>query len=309
MQRLTAIDGRNPLGFLAALGAAAALDAPLSWQYEVPRWTPTLHVPADESVADRLYELLKDTPFAYRLSGIDATPFDDLKAPKSSGSRKRSMTPSAFAACLDDFTRLPEALERPFSCRATQQLAALTCATARNFKTGDWTLSATRTVSGQTAWLANLRAIVEGTQRGDLHRALFERWQYRPNPKTSFDPDTYLQNIGENVGGLGAVSEIGAERLALEAMRLLVTGVKATRLTTRGMSRTSSCEAFIWPLWDEPLLPAAAGMLLDHSMLYENELRVLRKWARVTGVSVIFRAEVFTYGQGYRTLLRPEQRF
>jgi hypothetical protein len=298
---LNGIDGKNPLGFVAALGVVACVGGRLQWQAREAGWVPVITGldPAREtpvSLADELYRKLNPMPYAYRLASDAELPYDDFKertADERIGSKRkqatiRAVTESALRAAIASMAGEPVELER---------IAAHTCVVAlRNQKIS---VTEVRSVSGQVRYLANLRSIVEQAKRDDIYRALFERWLYRPGPKLGLDPDGYIENVAWNVGKLGSVSEIGAERLALEGLRGLPTSVSRGRLVTRGYRG----QRFRWPLSSAPRTFRTTSDLIGSSHLFDKPDQ-LRAWMAAHEVAEVNESEVFRYGQGYKTL-RP----
>jgi hypothetical protein len=300
---LSAIDGKNPLGFVAALGVIASLGGKLHWRAHGSAWLPIvseLDASIDEPnrLADALYEHLHPDrmPFAYTLAIGDELPYDDFKAKKSQtlGSKRRSrevriVTEEVFRRALD------ACIDRPDE---QQRLAAHTCAVALR----EGAVTAVRSVSGQVRYLSNLRAVVRATKREDIERALFGKWQYRQGtPKLGLDPSTFVGNVPIDIGQLGSIGEIGAERLALEGLRALPTSIHNGHLVTRGYDHNGS--HFRWALSAVPRsLPTSSDLLAAPQILSEGES--LRAWMRANGVAAVFKSPVHSYGQGYR-VLRP----
>lgn len=303
---LTGIDGRNPVGFLAALGVVASIGGRLHWITRGAAWTPivsdiTADFDSPDALANELYRCLIHIPFAYRFASEGERPYDDFREKKAeedtTSKRKqsviRTVTEDTLRDAIEAVADKPDELER---------IAAHTCVVALRKEKPE--ITAVRSVSGQTRYLTNLRAIVNRTSLADLYRALFERWKYAQNPKLGLDPDGYVENVAWDVGQLGSISEIGAERLALEGLRGLPTSISRGRLVTRGYDREQRC--FRWALSSAPRSFRASSDVLGSRHLHSKG-EELQSWMSSHAIAEVNESEVYRYGQGYKTL-RPAVR-
>jgi hypothetical protein len=322
---LVGIDGRNPLGFVAALGVTAAIGCRLRWGRDGQRQVPVLvdlppHLENHEALIAALAESLRDIPYAYRLADSEDEWYDDFrggdgKAESEESRASRNGTPASKGTREEDEEEREEdegagvrvvkeeifraALAR---CEADQaeleRLTAHTCAIALR---GERPMTTeVRSVSGQTRYLSTtLRGIVTGARPEDLRRAMFEQWTYRDGPKLGLDPNGFVGNITVDVSKLGSICEIGAERLACEGLRALPTSMQNGTLLTRGYTRDGS--AFRWPVWERPYTLREASALLGSRALFTDTTKPralprLRNWMAAYGIASIYESPVKRYG-------------
>jgi hypothetical protein len=310
-ERLTGIDGQNPLGYLAALGAWLALssttiglniDQPLlKWSRDGAAWRPVLLIPPGIDALDGIWRGLQGAESAYE---FDAPLKDDF--------RRKSLSP-------EEASRVLFMASQDASAQAVlERIVAHSPCSAPNAKGNGLDGTAFRMVSGNIAYFRNLRKIIKEACFDDVRRALYEGWSYRETSKTSLDPQTYLENIGIDIGALGAIAEAGAERLAVEGFRLYPTFPRAFgRPGTRGFIFIAGSdpekprwhEYFVWPIWERAWSLATADAVLGVKYLYRNggrDQREGQRWICAAGIVVRFASRVQMYGQGYRRLERPQ---
>ena len=300
---LEAIDGANPLGFLAAMGTVrlAALCWPkanitLSWK-RAARWTPTLSG-APISDEQSLCAALRDAPsapveqFAPLGKNITVSP-DQFRqftaaARRSASSGDRRLADFAVAFGCED---CPD--ERNNRIRFTQLC----------FITG----------SGHQDFLGTMTALKEQTTADNLYEALFGGWQGRDKSLAfRWDPGDareYALRWGDP-SKEGAWSTWGANRLALEALPFFPTQPQARQLITTGFTSrwrkgVGRKDEFTWPIWAGPLGCDEIRSLLALSELQEESPG--REEIQARGVQEIFRATRVRIGQGanFKVSFRP----
>lgn len=309
----TAVDGGNPLGFLAAIGALRTLSLlcpqdsiRLSW---VDRgcWRPVLCAPSIgsiDAISDRLATALME------MRGHRAFAFaNDLEVPP------------------DDFRQF--ALEAALSSSATNRtwpdfVAAFGCEATLAEKNGKTVIEDTdfRTMSGSghQHFLAFLRNIVDRTDATHIRKALFEPWRYDDpveNQTMRWDPvdDQRYALRWRNPSGDPSRRQrgtmLGANRLAIEALPLFPTVPTQAGLSTTGFrGKTSRHCVWTWPIWE-----CDASMDVVRSLLSSPELQLLqapapgdmvaktrkmnqmRQRLRSLGVVAVFRSQRLTLGK------------
>ncbi|MGH9525723.1 MAG: type I-G CRISPR-associated helicase/endonuclease Cas3g, partial [Terriglobales bacterium] len=207
---LAAIDGANPLGFLAALGTLRLLELTdssmgvrLAWARSGTAWRPKLFGPADR--ADVL-RLLAAAPWAPAAAMSAAMGLDLTVTPRAfrafavtaAGDRLCAAFAAAFGsdACVEE--RLDRIERTPFC-----------------FITG----------SGHQHFLGTIAALALGVTPDHLTDALFGEWRADRKNSMRWDPADAAEYALRAVdpGPEGAEAVWGANRLAIEALPLFAT--------------------------------------------------------------------------------------
>jgi hypothetical protein len=328
MDEMPGIDGRNPLGFLAALGVLTIVGGKLGWRRAtsngVVGWTPFLVRDGDDrplvaTVVEALGIAPPRPPVSKKggrppLSApprnaipfglcLAERPFDDFKGDEEgSAGGVRFATAQTLRAALQHASA-PE-IERIVSHAAVTVVS----------KKGGPATSVVRSLvaGGQVRYLKTLREIAETVGPQDIEEAIAGPWRYRKgSKKTSLDPYSLIENVGKEVTELGAVSAIGAERLALEGLRSLPTAPHGRYVVTRGFLKRS----LRWCLWDHPLSLGAIRVLLGTRSMYttdrdqDRERESLADWAASTGVVAIYECAKFQQSKNYARLRRTQTLF
>lgn len=292
------IEGSNPLGFLAALGAFRLLD--LVWPKSGIRlrwvrdggWRPEalglpvegeaelcriLHEQAPWAPLDAFEGLGKNLTVPRRLfAGVVRKTIDGA----DSGDRRAADFAAAFGCeVLDDQDK--DRIRYTDLC----------------FITG----------SGHQDFLGTARGLEQSVQPGHLREALFGPWR-RADAKLSmrWDPEDAkeyaLRWRDPSIGGVSSVW--GANRLAFEALPLFPV-VAADAARTIGFRRRRREHDFTWPIWTEPAsLDTVRGLLGLRTFGEDNPNR---SDLRAMGVGEIFRAQRVRIGQGanFKVSFRP----
>jgi hypothetical protein len=293
---LSGIDGANPLGFLAAVGALRLLDsrqpaARLHWNLD-GGWRPVLSRVDPEP--DRLVAALMDCKAfpAEVLSriGSDLTVSREafvefVKIVEEHMVESGDRVPADFAAAFGS-----EAFEDPKKGVIER--------TDFCFITG----------SGHQHFVGTAEALLQQTTLDHLRRALFLPWD-RADKKLSFrwDPADAAEYAlrWSDPGPEGASSMWGANRLAIEALPLFPTHPTADGLATTAFRFASREDQFTWPVWTAPASIGTVRSLLSLKELSEDSAD--RKKLAAMGIAEVYRARRVRIGQGanFKVSFRP----
>jgi CRISPR-associated endonuclease/helicase Cas3 len=295
---LPGLDGSNPLGFLAALGAlvvcnrlARAKDRPswlgcappISWGSGNHPHTPVLHFaaappsPADfaEFLAECFAKSVESHSAAWAVEALSAK--DDLRV-------------GVIRTCC----RFRAEGERPF----LDWVTALFCEVAPN------AASQLQTVR-KDYLLGNLRSVMGRTTAVHLQRSLFSAWDYADaldNQSLHWEPTEDRRHAYQwhmpsgdptrkKRGGM-----LGANRLALEAWPLFPSFPAGERVATRGFRGIRAYDTFFtWPLWNCPLGVDAITSIVSLQAL-QNEEPHHRDFSHCN-VSIAFRLQRILVGK------------
>ena len=290
---LKGLDGGNPLGFLAALGAlqsATAMepagDWRMWWQQDDGPWHPTLAgmtgLPADQLVA-RLADYLHDADNEALEIGKNLT-----------------ISPDTFRELAQNAQDSAEYAHR----RRADFIAAFGCETTADAKGKVIQDTALRTMAGagHQHFLDTMRQTVRQTGAEHLRRSLFEPWERKDRRLgLRWDPDEARRYAfrWREPSGEPATTERGANRLAIEALPLLPTAIggrgRQTLQTTGFKAERGRGVDFSWPLWTCPVTIATVA-----SMLRLEELRRQEpdhgKLAPL-GIAAVYRSQRVTEGK------------
>ena len=245
---LNGLNGGNPLGFLAAVGAFIALHGRfpgvcLGWKVTGAGWRPVI-VGCGERQEDFLKNLSETMQHApTNVFGIDnCLPF---MADKFSKELERACRHASTA-----------------NRRAVDFLASfgidLYPDEKKNFQYTKFRM-VRRADSVGNGFLAYARKIREDTDQDHLKRAIFDVWDYQDNGRCSlrWDPAEYQryalrwQDPSQSRSGI----MLAAYSLAIESLQILPTLLRGEKAETTGFRRFNSREYFVWPIWT-PMLKA-----------------------------------------------------
>jgi len=291
--RLGAIDGTNPLGWMAALGAMVALattreadvsEPRLRWEYR-GCWTPILYGADEEQVVERCLQDLR------RTSGNPA--FLELHYQKDGkGALQRDLKPPP-----EFYRQYLESLARA-SDRAGLALAAgFATDVAVDKSKGNTKPTALHFTCGQQQFLTIADQLAEQLQEADLHEALFEGWHYERERKTfMWDASTYrdyaLRADKPSNAKKGTVP--GADWLAFRALQALPCAPNGTAILTTLCRGSGNNIRMHWPIWEPSLTLHEIRSLLSLGSLMS--LTQLDREAR--GIIAVFDAAVVRSDQG-----------
>jgi hypothetical protein len=298
---LPGLDGRNPLGFLAALGTLALAyraypeqTVRLSWCKDSGGWRPQLHFRHRET-ADGFLDKLSTAQLLSRVSpAFDLG--DDLDLPLAQFRQAALVALDGGSAgdrtCLDFFSA--------FGSEAVE-------AKSNGKTTGTISDTAFRTMSGagHQHFLKTTRTLCADTTVEHIKKALFARWTYddpAKNHTMRWDPADDVRyalrwtNPSDDKDRADRGSVWGANRLAIESLVLFPTVPRGSRLVTTGFTEFPRPDtAFTWPMWAAPV-----GIDVVRSLLALEELRFRSPNQSVLerrGVVAVFRSTRFTQGK------------
>lgn len=295
---LTGLDGSNALAYMAALGTLRVLEMAwpaqgvrMSWRARAS-WLPVVHVDRpcgeDELIA-ALHSQLE------RMIGHPALAVDDdLKlAPE----RFRVFAQDMLEAFRDSGDRVGADFAAAFGCEATMDKECIQD-------------TALRFGAGQQRFLKALRYLAEKTDESHLRRALLQEWAYEdPPPSMRWDPeDDRRYALRWKKPSDDQIRTVrGANRLAVEALPMLSTAPRGTRLETTGFRGRGSLDTFwTWPIWEPPLSCAVVRSVLSLAVLqqmepgYEGDMDMqdgLRGALRRMGIIEVYRSQRLTIGK------------
>lgn len=260
---LPALEGTNPLGFLAALGvldalAKAAPAVTLRWTDEL---VPTAIIGGFDGDVDGLLDRLDHDRDEWESSPLlafpEAAPLPDAKP----GEKK-----------LRDWFEFLSA--GPSEVAATH----LNAIVAEFAFDGGGKAKPTHLhfTAGQQQWLAMVRALIAGVDRERLREAVCGPWRYdSPLPSLSWD------SRGERVYALRATNPSNVKRLGVPGADWLAFRGLAFYPVARISNglRTTACDAawkasaFRWPLWRVPVTRRVARSLVADETLVSQRRR------------------------------------
>jgi hypothetical protein len=289
---LTGIDGKNPLGFLASLGALNALAdgaknghprPKLQWR-SVGTYRPVLvDGPDRDQLLDTL--MLDRERFAvepvldlrYRKGG-DGAEAHDLKPP-----------PEVLVKYL-------RALVASGEKRSLALAAALATDVAVD-NNGNAKPTALHFTAGQQEWLAMVSELRKGVTREDLEEALFGPWRYsRALPVLQWDNSQSRSYAlrARNPSTEKKLGVPGADWLAFRGLSFVRVAPVGDRVLTTGCRGGWTTGFFRWPIWTAPLTRAVVSSLISSPELFYAESRSLR----LRGVPMVFESAIERTDQG-----------
>jgi CRISPR-associated endonuclease/helicase Cas3 len=298
MVALSALDVRNPVAFLAALGAlrlasdGAETPITLHWERCSGTWTA---VCSGESIGDP-EALIATVACGHEMRDLDAELGWESDIMKLDRDEVRRLL----------VERLPN--EEP--ARATLWPAAVVAACLSELptvpSTGNVPYTPLRLIPyrGRAQFLTSTRRLSEsGRLQDDLRSALFEPWRYSKGVnRLSWDPGAtlsaraYTAQAPTDFGPLGVA---GVMLLAVAALPLfpLLPATRGTSCRGFGMKR----DRFIWPVWNQPASIRAVRVLLGMPMLAQDVKPDEQLLAR-HGIAMRMEAQVSRFGAEGRVL-------
>jgi hypothetical protein len=306
---LDALDGANPLAFLAAIGTLRVLTRVfpeyrprLSWEQQLGAWHPLLWTaePLDRTrICDELCN-----------NGLDLSSMfsEDLLAATVSVSPKNKKGEASWK----DKLKFPVSSFRDF-CGATSEslspsvefAAAWAGETAPTVE--DSSVFALRTrfdfTAGQQAFVGMLRELKDSCGPADLERSLFTGWCYSARA-VSMRWDTQdekwqyaLQSSDPTRSDNPPIADRGANFLAVEALPLFPL-VPNRGAGQAGFEGKGDARCWSWPIWNFP-----AGLDTVRSLV-AVPLTDSTKWPGVSrreiGVSAVFQSRIVMPSGRYR---------
>lgn len=290
---LRGIDGSNPLGFLAAVGAARLLPGVrLGWSVEAGVWRPTLwaaEIETEELLSAQLAERTRVKPAAVEILGKNLT-----------------VAPEVFGAYMEEVERLGRHGEPAAGAYATA-FANEMCVDVKKNRI-EYTNLSFITGSGHQDFVTTVVRLSEAVDAGHIGEALFGPWE-RKDKSLSFrwdpqDAAEYALCAGDP-SKEGAWTVWGANRLAFEALPLFPVQPTRRGLRTTGFREEKYPEEFSWPMWE-----GAVGVDTMRALFAYGELQAdspNRAEFAAMGIGEVFRAPRVRIGQGanFKVSFRP----
>jgi hypothetical protein len=289
---LTGLDGKNPLGFLAALGALDAIDdgvndnalAPkLAWR-AAGTFRPML---VDGPDRETLLDLL-----VADLQSFAAEPALELRYRKrGEGSEAHDLKPPP-----EEFVKYLRALVASDAKRSLAFAAALATDVAVD-NNGSTKPTALHFTAGQQEFLAMVDALRKGVTRDDLCEALFGPWRYaRALPVLQWD-NSQARDYALRAGDPSKEKKTGvpgADWLAFRGLPFIRVAPIRDRIATTGCRGGWKTGFFRWPIWTGALTRPVVSSLLTSPELFEADPRILRP----RGVALVFESAIVRTDQG-----------
>ncbi len=287
---LAGLDGSNPLGFLAAVGAfriTSALRSDTVMQWEIGRgtWVPRLF--SSTMRMDDLVRLLIEG-----IRSLGPSPWDiDARLPFDPGKLRDAQI---------DAIKVASSLNRNIVDHLTALGVASITDRSGNFR--DTSLRLVRSGdSGGNGLLAYARRIFSETTEIDISKALTEAWDYQDeNCAMRWDPmeNKAYANQWTDPSNQKTLSVRGANCLALAAMSVFPTVPKSNTVQTVGFHRKNRKEFLTWPIWSVPISINTAKSLISSRLLHE--VQPDQREAHSRGISAVYRCERKMTSKYYR---------
>lgn len=285
---LTGLDGSNPLGYFAALGALEALtdvglDVRLAWEYR-GTWTPVLGLPGDDDGLDRVIEAIRTD--RHRVS------VDPSLALEYGGKRDLKPPPAVFRSFLEGVS----ARSTPHSRIGADFACAFATEVVLDQQGKGVKPTALHFTAGQQLFLAMVRDLAEGVTDDDVREALIGPWTYsRPLPILGWDATSTRAYAlrASNPSGDKKLGVPGADWLAFRGLVAHPSFPRRGRVDTVGCSGSWKHGTFEWCLWVSPLPRDAVRSLvrLDHGRRSAAE-------RDACGIGVVFSSQISRSEQG-----------
>ncbi len=295
---LSGLDGSNPLGFLAAVGALRVItlsnresDWRLTWTMRAGTWVPSISGRKMLS-KQSLIELLEN---ALCLKS----------APEFNFAKNLNVSPACFKQVAGQAVCNASLQDR----RYADFVASFGCelVTSGDRKSIQDTALRTMSGAGHQHFLGTIKKLIKETKAHHLCRTLFHTWDYSDEKLgLRWDPeeDRRYALRWDNPSGDKIKSMWGANRLAVEALPLLPTApVGQQRLQTTGFAPDAKPAEFSWPIWSIDLGSEIVGSLLALSEIQKPQPN--RSRLHDMGVVEVYRSQRITVGK-YRNFTRAQ---
>jgi hypothetical protein len=299
---LRALDGANPLAFLAALGTLRLVhlkdpdaQVKLRWERLSGAWRPRLQ--GLDLNEDDLCELLISASWAPVERFVEGI------------GKNLTVTGDTFKEFAKGALEAATRSDQP-DRRMADFAAAFGCETCINKKDLDrieYTDLCFITGSGHQDFLGTISALAAKVTKEHLNDALFGKWRPEKGLSMRWDPSDAAEYAlrWDDPGPKGAWAVWGANRLAAEALPYFPVMPCAGGLRTTGFTYRDKRHEFTWPIW---VRSATFGAI--RSLLSLAELRNLtpeRHALQLMGIEVTYRAQRVRVGQGanFKISFRP----
>jgi hypothetical protein len=289
---LTGLEGRNPLGFLAALGTLNVVADAIQPGHAKPmlRWTSMgTYRPVLVGAPDReaLLDLLVSDTASFKgepalqlryTKGDDGPEAHDLKPPPGEYVRYlRSLVASGGERSL--------AFAGSFATDVAVDNNGNTKPTALHF------------TAGQQEFLAMVDELREGVTREDFREALFGPWRYaRALPVLQWD-NSQARDYALRAGDPSKEKKQGipgADWLAFRGLTFLRVAPIGDRIATTGCRGGWKTGLFRWPMWTAALPREVVASLVTSPEIFEMAPRVLLG----RGIPIVFESGIGRTDQG-----------
>jgi hypothetical protein len=260
---LPALEGTNPLGFLAALGVLDALAkatpaVTLCWTGEL---VPTAVIGGFDGDVDGLLDRLDHDREEWKSSPLLAFPAAAPLPDAKPGEKK-----------LRDWFEFVTA--GPSEVAATH----LNAIVAEFAFDGGRKAKPTHLhfTAGQQQWLAMVRDLIAGVDRERLREAVCGPWRYdSPLPSLSWDSrgERVYALRGRNPSGVKRLGVPGADWLAFRGLAFYPVARATSGLRTTACDAAWKTSAFRWPLWRVPVSRRVARSLVADEALVSQRRR------------------------------------
>ncbi len=284
---LTGLDGTNPLGFMAALGAldvAHEVDPTscLAWR-EYGSWQPTLRSGLDR---DELLDAVLADRDSWRADPVIGVEYDgkrDLKPP-----------PSLWR----------EYVRARLSTRRSLDFASAFATDVATDNKGNIKPTALHFTAGQQTFLGMVWGLIDAVTREDVEEALFGPWRYvRELPVLQWDA-TATRDWALRAGDPSKDKKAGvpgADWLAFRGLRFFQCVPVRDRVVTTAIGGGWKTGYLRWPLWTRPLGIDAVktALRLPELACQEERARIAgRRALRARGIAAVFESSIRRSDQG-----------
>lgn len=285
---LCALDGSNPLAFLAALGTLRLLHLSqpetgiqMHWKRSGGFWRPALSgLEADE---ERLCERLINAQWA---------PVDRFEQIGKNLTVPRDTFKPFVEAAQED--------AKPHDRRVADFAAAFGCEVCEDKEKGriEYTDFCFITGSGHQDFLGTIDALAKKVTITHLRDALFGAWRAEKGLSMRWDPSDAAEYAlrWDDPGPKGAWAVWGANRLAAEALPYFPAIPMTHALRTTGFSRRNRQHEFTWPIWTHAIGFDTLRSLVSLEDLQRRPLD--RKALDAMGIQEVYSAQRVRIGQG-----------
>jgi hypothetical protein len=296
---LDGLDGGNPMGFLAALGALAALpgDAALSWSVSVLP-TAVLHTDLDHQGVVAAVLVDRD-----RVLDSVAVRFPDPQA---------SITDVKFADPAQTRAYLGAAAHAEDD-GLSEAIAACLVPEVSLDNSGQAKPTDLHFTAGQQKFLDMVRALGASVSAAHLEEAMVGPWRYAhkmPSFMWDISDDRLYALSAVDPAGDKKRTVPGADWLAFRGLALLPSiGMigrfgRAGRTLTPGGAGSWKSGSWSWPLWDVPIHRGTVQLLLGQIPRRRLD-DTARPWTAPVGVFRAFTSDVTRSDQGGSGTMRP----
>lgn len=293
---LAALDGANPLAFLASLGVLRLVHtagAPVKMRWvRTGLWHPEL-VGVDDS--SRLCALLASRS----KSELPIADFEPL-------GKNITVSPDCFAQFVT--TAYEEAKN---GGRKVADFAASFGSEVIADDKGriEYTDLCFITGSGHQDFLGTMKALSEVVTEEHIRDALFGEWKKLKLLSMRWDPSDAAQYAYQwsDPGPKGSSAVWGANLLAVHALPLFPTHPTAQGLRTTGFREVAPFPEFTWPIWTGAIGLDSVRSLLALAELHDWENRMDHASLDARGIPQVYRSPRVRIGQGanFKVSFRP----